>query len=61
MTSSPHIQSDMKRVKVVMNVQLSSWADSGARLPEVYVLAALLFSIFGNNLLAVLASIYLMF
>lgn len=61
MTSNPHIQSDMKRVKVVMNVQLSSWADSGARLPEVYVLAALLFSIFGNNLLAVLASIYLMF
>lgn len=51
----------MKRVKVVMNVQLSSWADSGARLPEVYVLAALLFSIFGNNLFAVLASIYLMF
>ena len=61
MTSSPHIQSDMKRIKVVMNVQLSSWADGGARLPEVYVLAALLFSIYGNNLFAVLASICLMF
>lgn len=59
MMSSP--QSEVKRVKVVMKVELSSWDDSGARLPEVYVLGALLFSIYVNNLLAVLASIYLIF
>lgn len=59
MMSSP--QSEVKRVKVVMKVELSSWDDSGARFPEVYVFGALLFSIYVNNLLAVLASIYLIF